>query len=204
MPPEQTNRSYLTIVSGLPRSGTSLMMQMVEAGGIPALTDRVREPDEDNPRGYYEFEPVKQLRDDSSWLDAANGKVVKMVYRLLYDLPVDRDYRVVFMRRALDEVLASQEVMLRRLGKPSGEIDGERLAEIYRRELRDVDQWMGERRNFSVLDVEYRDVISDPHGVVAAVNRFLGDDLDTGAMLRVPDQSLYRQRGSTGATPATS
>ena len=109
---------FITIVSGLPRSGTSMMMQVIEAGGIPALTDNPRARDEDNPQGYYEFEPVKQTRDDPSWVPGARGKVVKMVYRLLYDLPGDQDYRVIFMRRNIDEVLTSQKKMLQRSGKP--------------------------------------------------------------------------------------
>lgn len=109
--------SYLTIVSGLPRSGTSMMMQVPARELPPAAGRRVRKADEDNPRGYYEFEAVKKTKQDSSWLEGSAGKVVKMVYRLLYDLPEGYEYRVVFMRRDLKEVLASQEKMLRRLGK---------------------------------------------------------------------------------------
>src|SRR5437868_1127771 len=105
---------FLTIVSGLPRSGTSMMMRMLEAGGMPVLTDKVRSADEDNPNGYFEFEAVKRTKQDASWLDDSGGRAVKMVYRLLYDLPVNRNYRVLFMRRNLKEVLASQREMLRR------------------------------------------------------------------------------------------
>ena len=117
MTPEPTHTPdtsrFVTIVSGLPRSGTSMMMQAIAAGGIPALTDGFRAADVDNPRGYYEFEPVKKTREDASWLDRAGGKVVKMVYRLLYDLPAEGyEYRVVFMRRDIREVLASQKKML--------------------------------------------------------------------------------------------
>src|SRR5262245_35974300 len=100
---------FLTIVSGLPRSGTSMMMRMLETGGLPVLTDDVRTPDDDNPNGYYEFEAVKQTKQDDSWLQSSEGKAVKMVYRLLYDLPKDRSYKVLFMRRKMEEVLASQK-----------------------------------------------------------------------------------------------
>jgi len=100
------------VVSGLPRSGTSMMMQMLDAGGVEVLTDNLRLPDEDNPKGYYEYEAVKATAEDPSWLDDAGGRAVKMVYRLLYDLPADRRYRVVFMKRDLEEVIKSQEVML--------------------------------------------------------------------------------------------
>lgn len=182
------------IVSGLPRSGTSLMMQMLAAGGISVLTDDIRQPDEDNPRGYYEFEVVKTVRDNSSWLEGSEGKVVKMVYRLLYDLPNGYAYRVVFMRRELDEVIASQEEMLRRNGKTSDEVSPAKLVEIYRRQLNDVNTWLNEQPNFQVLYVEYHDVLAEPQTVVRELNRFLGGHLDTAAMLRVPDRSLYRQR----------
>src|SRR5262245_20267166 len=109
----------IIVVSGLPRSGTSLMMQMLDRGGIPAVTDRLRAADEDNPRGYYEFEAVKRTKQDASWLPAARGRAVKLVSSLLYDLPNSEAYRVLFMQRDMDEVLESQEKMLARLGRPT-------------------------------------------------------------------------------------
>src|SRR5262245_3326165 len=117
----------ITIVSGLPRSGTSLMMQIIKAGGLPALTDEVRAEDEDNPRGYLEFERVKKLRQDQAWLNDARGKAVKMVHLLLYDLPQDRQYQVVFMRRDLREVLASQKRMLVRQQKAGAKLSDEQV-----------------------------------------------------------------------------
>src|SRR5262249_30630691 len=102
----------IIIVSGLPRSGTSLMMQMLDGGGVPVLTDNIRAADTDNPRGYYEFEPVKATKRDATWLPAARGKAVKMVSQLLYHLPPGETYRVLFLERDLEEVLASQEKML--------------------------------------------------------------------------------------------
>jgi len=185
---------FITIVSGLPRSGTSMMMQMLAAGGILPLADNIRQADEDNPRGYYEFERVKQVEKDTSWLDDAEGKVVKMVYRLLYDLPADRQYRVVFMTRNLDEVIASQQVMLERHGKATDDLDGPRLADVYRRQLEQIMAWLDSQFNFSVLTVDYRDVLADSKGIVQQLNKFLGDRLDTDAMLRVPDGALHRQR----------
>src|SRR5215471_15035568 len=106
----------ITIVSGLPRSGTSMMMRMLEMGGMPVIIDQVRQPDVDNPRGYYEFEPAKKTKTDTSWLNHAPGKAVKMVYRLLYDLPSKFTFRVLFMQRKLDEVLVSQRTLLVRQG----------------------------------------------------------------------------------------
>jgi hypothetical protein len=171
-----------------------MMMQMIAAGGIPPLVDHIREADRDNPRGYYEFERVKQVKEDQGWLEEAQGKVVKMVYRLLYDLPPAYQYRVVFMRRDLDEVIASQEEMLRRLGKESDAIPPAPLAAIYRRQLAQVDAWLEQQPNFSVLYVEYGDVLGDTETVVKRLNAFVGGSLDTQAMVRVPDRGLYRQR----------
>lgn len=184
----------VTIVSGMPRSGTSMMMQILAAGGAAILTDNIRQPDEDNPRGYYEFERVKQVREDASWLDDAGGKVVKMVYRLLSDLPRDQPYRVIFMKRQLAEVIASQDEMLQRHGKASGDAGQEQLAAIYRRQLDEAESWLANQPNFSVLYVDYHDVLNDTQRVVAEINAFLGGDLDVPAMLRVPDSSLHRQR----------
>lgn len=184
----------VTVVSGLPRSGTSMMMQILEAGGIPPLTDNLRAPDEDNPRGYYEFEAVKQVAEDASWVAHAGGKVVKLVYKLLYDLPGGYRYQVVFMRRALPEVIASQEEMLRRKALPAGEVDPAVLEALYCRQLDDVEGWLAQQENFRVLYVDYRDVLHSVDRVVDELNGFLGGWLDTAAMRQVPDRALYRQR----------
>src|SRR5579884_1605565 len=191
---ENQRADAITIVSGLPRSGTSLMMQMLVAGGLPALADGLRPPDEDNPRGYYEFERVKQVEKDTAWLAEAQGKVVKMVYRLLYDLPADYTYRVVFMKRPLEEVIASQEVMLQRHGKASDQLDAARLRAIYQKQRQEVLDWLAAQPTFGLLVVEYQDVLRQPEQVIGELNGFLGGELDTAAMLQVPDWSLYRQR----------
>ena len=192
MPEAKTD--FVTIVSGLPRSGTSMMMQMIHAGGLPALTDEVREADEDNPKGYYEFEPVKQTKKDASWLEQAPGKVVKMVHLLLLDLPTDREYRVVFMQRHLEEVVASQDVMLERLGKESGELTKGQLIRAFEAQIAKVDKYLAEHPNFKMLYVDYNEAIKEPGPLVQRVNEFLGGGLDTQAMLGVVDPSLYRQR----------
>ena len=189
-----TNREYLTIVSGLPRSGTSMAMRMIDQGGIPALIDEIRKADDDNPKGYYEFEPVKQTKKDASWLDTAAGKVVKMVYRLLYDLPNTHQYRVVFMKRRLEEVIASQNVMLERRGKAGGSLSDEQLLATFRKEIEKVHQWLAEQPNFEILYVMYNDVLEDAGPAVDAINEFLGGNLDRATMRAVVDQSLYRQR----------
>lgn len=185
----------IAVVSGLPRCGTSMMMAMLEAGGMPVLTDDVRRADEDNPRGYYEFEPVKHLKEDSSWLAEARGKVVKMVSALLPDLPATHRYRVVFMERTMAEILASQRAMLERLGKPADPAADERQAALFERHLSSLRAWMARQGNFAVLFVHYNDLVASPAEHIARIDAFFGGHLDTAAMAAVVDRSLYRQRG---------
>lgn len=187
-------RDYLTIVSGLPRSGTSMMMRMLEQGGLPVIVDNIRKPDEDNPQGYYEFEPVKKTKDDPSWVNGSAGKAVKMVYRLLYDLPTGHQYRVIMMRRNLDEVIKSQEVMLERSGKSGGALSDEKLKKMFADELARVEKWMDERPNFRFIEVDYNEMIRDPRPLAQRINAFLDGGLDEQKMAQVVDPSLYRQR----------
>jgi hypothetical protein len=185
----------VVIVSGLPRSGTSMMMRMLEEGGLGVLVDGVRQADEDNPRGYYEFEPVKEVKTDTSWLGDAEGRAVKMVSMLLYDLPGDRSYRVILMRRDLEEILASQRRMLERTGQ-EGDMDDAEMRRLFTKHMAEVDGWLGSRGNFRVLPVAYADVITEPRESARRVNEFLGGGLDEERMARVVDSSLYRQKGS--------
>ena len=185
---------FITIVSGLPRSGTSMMMQAIEAGGIPALTDNIRKKDEDNPKGYYEFELAKKAKDDPSWVPGARGKVVKMVYALLYDLPEEYEYCVIFMRRDINEVLVSQKIMLQRSGKQGASISDEKLAELFKAQLEKFDHWIVERKNFSILSVDYKDMITSPKSQCERINNFLGGILDIEASVAAVDPSLYRNR----------
>lgn len=184
----------IVVVSGLPRSGTSMMMKMLEAGGLAPLTDGQREADEDNLGGYYEFEQVKKVARDSSWLEQARGRAVKVISRLLCDLPKAYSYRVIFMLRHLDEVLASQQQMLQRRGRAGGgEADAE-LKRLFQKHLDEIGKWLGEQANFSVLYVSYNDMLSQPGPKVQEVVRFLGGGLDAARMSGVVDQRLYRQR----------
>jgi hypothetical protein len=184
---------FLTIVSGLPRSGTSMMMRMLECGGLPVLTDQLRTADDDNPNGYYEFEAVKQTKEDDSWLQGSEGKAVKMVYRLLYDLPADRTYRVLFMRRKLDEVLASQKVMLQRHGMADG-VSEAQMSALFRSEIDSFYKWVEAQRHIELIDVDYNRMQQNPREEATRVNEFLGGVLDVEAMVGVVDQSLYRNR----------
>jgi hypothetical protein len=187
----------ITIVSGLPRSGTSMMMRMLEAGGVPALIDNIRTADVDNPRGYYEFEPVKKSKEDPSWLNTAGGKVVKMVYRLLYDLPRGRPYCVVFMRRNLKEVVASQDVMLARKGHAGGDLTKDKLITMFEKQLAEFDEWVKKQPSFRILYVNYNETLRDPWPTVRALDEFLGGNLKTAAMEKVIELQLYRQRAGS-------
>lgn len=187
----------ITIVSGLPRSGTSMMMRMLEAGGVPALIDNIRTADVDNPRGYYEFEPVKKSKEDPSWLNTAGGKVVKMVYRLLYDLPRGRPYCVVFMRRNLKEVVASQDVMLARKGHAGGDLTKDKLITMFEKQLAEFDEWVKKQPSFRILYVNYNETLRNPRPTVRALDEFLGGNLNTAAMEKVIELQLYRQRAGS-------
>ncbi|MEO8593427.1 MAG: sulfotransferase family protein [Candidatus Solibacter sp.] len=185
---------FLTIVSGLPRSGTSLMMQMLAAGGLPPLTDHLRTPDQDNPRGYLEFEPVKRTRQDASWVPAATGKCVKMVYLLLRDLPPGFTYRVILMRRDLTEVLASQAAMLERSGKQGGNLPPDRMLALYSGQLSQIVEWLARQPNFTLLEVQHRDCLYRSADTAAAINAFLGGTLDESLMAAAIDPALHRNR----------
>jgi hypothetical protein len=188
------NSDVITIVSGLPRSGTSMMMKMLEAGGIKVLTDEVRTADEDNPKGYYEFERVKQIEQDQSWLPEAQGKVVKMISALLKHLPAGYRYRVVFMHRHMEEILASQQQMLIRRGEPTDRVSDEQMAQLFQRHVQQVTDWLARQPNIEMLQLHYSEIVADPAGQSVRIDRFFGGTLDARAMARVVDPSLYRQR----------
>ncbi len=170
------------------------MMQMLAAGGLPAMTDGQRAPDDDNPRGYLELEAVKRTKQDPSWLNEADGKVVKLVHLLLYDLPAARQYRVVLMRRNITEVLASQRKMLDRHGKSGAAVPAEQLKTIFEGQLAKLTSWLQQQTNFSMIEIDYNALVADPRPHIAKLNAFLGGALDEAAMLAAVDPSLYRNR----------
>jgi hypothetical protein len=188
----------IIVVSGLPRSGTSLMMQLLDAGGIPIVTDNIRTADTDNPRGYCEFERVKQVKTDATWLPDVRGKVVKMVSQLLYDLPATEKYKVLFMERDLDEVLASQEKMLVRLGRPTAPRD--QIGRAFTLHLTKLGNWLKEQTHLDVLRVAYADIVAHPEREAARVNEFLGGRLNLDAAIRAIDPSLYRNRKASAVS----
>jgi hypothetical protein len=184
----------ITIVSGLPRSGTSLMMQMLDAGGLPVLSDGERKPDSDNPKGYLEWERIKQLPKDPSLIAQAEGKAVKVISQLIVSLPSSHDYRVIFMQRPLPEVLRSQDEMLRRRGAADSTAGNSAIEEAFQRHLVEVNKWLAGRGNVQVLRVHYHRVLREPKAVAEEIAAFLQAPLDIEAMVQQVDGSLYRNR----------
>lgn len=189
------NSRLIVVVSGLPRSGTSMMMRMLDAGGLSVLTDGLREADTDNPRGYYELQDVKDLEDEGrTWIRQADGKAVKVISELLKSLPSGFRYRVIFMLRDLSEILASQRVMLRHRGVRTTEQDDRRMATLYGKHLAETERWLAHHSDHEVLYVNYVDVIDEPEREARRVREFLQVDLDVREMAAVVDPILYRQR----------
>lgn len=192
--------SPIIVVSGLPRSGTSMAMKMLDAAGIKMVMDGVREADEDNPKGYFELERVKDLADDDdkSWLRQARGKAVKIVSSLLTSLPPCHNYKVIFMRRNLEEVLASQTKMLERRGETS-EVSDDALRDMYAKHLEKILFLLRYRAYFEFIDVPYSDVVANPLEQASRINEFLGGTFDLEEMAAAVDKNLYRNRAGTTA-----
>lgn len=185
----------ITIVSGLPRSGTSMMMRVLEAGGMPVLVDGVRRADSDNLHGYYELEVVKKLPHDTSWLAEARGKAVKIISRLLEGLPPGERYKVVFMRRPIEEVLRSQEVMLAHREEAAGADDAE-MRRLFLQHVAAVEEMLAGRNDVEALFVSYPRMIAEPRAQAERVARFLAAGLDVDAMAGAVEAKLYRQRSN--------
>lgn len=183
---------HITIVSGLPRSGTSLMMQMLDNGGLPVVTDGIRTADTDNPKGYYELEKVKSIKRDASWLPEARGKAFKMISQLLYDLPSSERYRVIFMERDFDEMLTSQEKMLQRLGKPAAPRD--EIQRAYTVHLNRLHEWLTRQANIDLLRISYNELLDEPLAHAERVRQFLDGQVNIESMVSTVDPSLYRNR----------
>lgn len=184
------------VVSGLPRSGTSMLMGMLSAGGIELVADGIRTADEDNPKGYHELEQVKALDKpgDKAWLGDARGKALKIISFLLQYLPDTYDYKIIFVQRHLPEVLASQKKMLERRGESAGGVSDDEMSRVFAAHLTKTEKMLASRKNCDVLYVEHRDTVDDPSTVALEINDFLGGHLDTRAMTAVVDPQLYRNR----------
>jgi Sulfotransferase domain len=187
----------ITVVSGLPRSGTSLMMQMLDKGGMDVVIDHIRTADTDNPRGYYEYEQVKKIKADTTWLPATRGKAFKMVSQLLYDLPPSEKYRIIFMDRDMDEMLLSQEKMLQRLGRQVA--PREPMKHAYKMHLERLHDWLGKQLNLVVMRISYNDLVEQPEEKAKIVREFLRGKVTVEGMITAVDTSLYRNRKAASA-----
>ena len=185
----------VVIVSGLPRSGTSMLMNMIESGGLTVVTDKVRESDTDNPKGYFEDERVKDLENDpdKSWVRDVRGKSIKVISHLLKELPEENFYKVILVRRNLDEIVASQNIMLDRREEPNP-ISDEKAIQVYRNHMIDTKVFLRRKPNYDLLELNYKNVITDPIESARKINEFLGGGLSIESMAAVVDPSLYRNR----------
>jgi hypothetical protein len=195
----------IVVVSGLPRSGTSMAMRMLAAGGMPLVTDGVRGADEDNPRGYFEAERVKDLAQDPdrSWLRDARGKAIKIISHLLESLPDSNNYRILFLNRDLHEILASQAAMLARRGATSDTGD-ERMLENFRQHLVRVKAMIRSRPCFEMCDIAYTEVLEQPRVQAARIRDFLRRPLDVDSMAGAVEAGLYRNRTGQARISGTS
>ncbi|MFW6142521.1 MAG: sulfotransferase [Candidatus Saliniplasma sp.] len=184
----------IAVVSGLPRSGTSMMMKMLEMGGIPPLTDHEREANIDNPKGYYEFERVKKLPDDTGWLEEAKGKAVKVLAELIKHLPEGYEYKVIFMERHLEEIIESQKKMLLRKGEDPDDVSDEELYDMFIKYRAMLKEHIKEHPKMEAIYISYNDIIHEPKEHVRRLDRFLDGELNVEKMVEVVDENLYRNR----------
>ena len=186
----------IIVVSGLPRSGTSMIMQMMEAGGLEIITDQIRKTDDDNPKGYYELERVKDIdkEKEKGWLGNYKGKAIKIISFLLRDLPVTLNYKVIFIERCLDEILVSQNKMLINRGEKGKIVSDKKMKKNYENHLWRVKYFLKKTPNFDTLYIYFRDVIQSPKEQAMRIYDFLHIALDVEAMARVADKKLYRNR----------
>ena len=182
--------NQIVIVSGLPRSGTSVMMQMMDKGGLDVLTDGNRKSDDSNPKGYFEYDPVMSLHKDNTWLDKAQNKSLKVVAPLLKFLDPKFRYKVIFMNRDLTEVVKSQQKMI---GK-NPDVLPINLFEAYKKHLRQVEIWKEREPGVELIYVDYKDVINNTKKVVDKVVSFIGVDMNKNEMENCVDKSLYRNK----------
>jgi hypothetical protein len=195
-PSQKNGGKTVIVVSGLPRSGTSMMMNMLAAGGVPVVSDSIRNADEDNPNGYFEFEPVKQLSEgQNEWLAEADHKAVKIVSALLEYLPASHHYKILFMERDIKEILASQSKMLNRRKEESKISDAEMESQFHKH-LADIKYWLSRQPNMEVLYVDYKLLITNPDNYCPRIADLIGVPVDQPKMRSVPNERLYRNRAT--------
>ena len=187
----------IIIVSGLPRSGTSLMMNMLKQGGLEVLVDNIRKADDDNPKGYFEFEKVKKLPEgDNEWLSTAEGKIVKIISYYLDKLPTNYQYKVVFVEREITEILKSQKQMMIRRGEEIDDQEDGMMRKYFENHLTTTKKWLSEQHNFEVIYISYNESINKPDKCITEINNFFDNSLNVQKMSKAIDKKLYRQRSN--------
>ena len=192
----EKSKGTIYIVSGLPRSGTSMMMQMLHKGGLVPFTDNVRAADESNPKGYYEHEMIKKLPFDKkkTWLSEAEGKVAKVVSHLLMHLPSNYHYKVIFMTREIQDVVISQQKMLAKKGIANEKNYPLQVEKNFLDNLKKVKIWDEKNYNVALHYVNYVDIVDNPIEQIKQINAIFDNKLDEKAMLSVVDKSLLHNR----------
>ena len=198
--PKAKSGKTFVLVSGLPRSGTSLMMQMLEAGGVGVVTDGEKAADEDNPKGYLEWEPLKRIARQPQLLDddALAGKAIKAVSALIQSMPTKHQYKVLYMIRPIDEVVASQSLMMEHRGMKGADVERDELARGLESHRTDILKWLQKAPHMDCIAVDYPALVSEPENVLPCIVAFLGEESlpNRGGMAAVIDKSLYRHRAA--------
>lgn len=182
------------VVSGLPRSGTSLMMQMLQSAGIDLISDGERIADDDNPAGYLEFERVKKIKTDTSWLDNSDGKAVKIIAPLIFELPSEHNYKVIVMKRAMPEILASQKKMIERREQQGSTMPDVMLTKVFTQQLQKLNRWLDAQDNCQFIEVEYSALMTQPQEKIKQLINFLQLPLDSNVMVNCINPALYRNK----------
>ncbi|KAA3617743.1 MAG: sulfotransferase family protein [Calditrichaeota bacterium] len=183
----------ITIVSGLPRSGTSMMMKVLQKGGMTLVYDDLRVADNDNPNGYFEYAKVKNLKEDNSWLFDAQGQAIKILFNFLYFLPQKYKFKIIFMQRNMQEILASQNKMLLRSGKSIGQ-DNRQFEILFNSEIIKCKDWLKNQKNIDTINVSYNQIMETPFPICQSINNFLEKSLNLDGMVNAIDKSLYRNK----------
>lgn len=193
--PGETGKEFV-IVSGLPRSGTSLMMQMLEAGGLAPMADGIRTADEDNPAGYYEWEEIKLLPRNPRIIEKAEGKVCKVISMLLPRLPRIHRYKVIFMDRPIKEIATSQAKMLKHQKKKETDLDLNHMAGLLNRHRDTVLAHLENVEQIELLKIDYPSLVAEPQKYLDRIRQFVGPDAlnQPEAMAGSVRPELYRNR----------
>ena len=188
------DKNDIIVVTGLPRSGTSLMMQILQSLQIKLFTDNHRSADESNPKGYFEHQWVKTIEKDNSWLTDVKGKAIKIVSPLIKYLPVDLNYKIIFMNRDLDEIIQSQERMLTENNKKDDATNSEELKQIFLKDLKQSKDWIHTQLHSEVLEILHSKLLKNPETELEKIKSFLKIDINTTLILKVIDKNLYRSK----------